>query len=151
MFIITIFIILLCGLMIRFKVPYDSHVVATVIDYRTISIEDEKSDVYVGKSVIVPVYDYMYDGREYTVAGNGKVVYDSMDDAAAHIGDTRRVYVQDKNPDILYESVSALQVVCVITMILGAITLLGYCFMFVCDRFFGYAEDNISLVSLDNK
>ncbi len=151
MLIITIFIILLCGLLIRFKVPYDSHVTATVIDYRTISIEDEQSDVYVSKSVIVPVYDYMYDGREYTVAGNGKVIYDSMDDAAAHIGDTRKVYIQDKNPDVLYESISALQVVCVITMILGTITLFGYCFMFVCDRFFGYAEDNISLVSLDNK
>ena len=135
----------------RFKVPYDSHVTATVIDYRTIFIEDEQSDVYVGKSVIVPVYDYRYDGREYTVAGNGKVVYDSMDDAAAHIGDTRKVYIQDKNPDVLYESISVLQVVSVIIMIFGVIPLLVYRFMSACDRFFGYAEDNVSLVSLDSK
>ena len=124
---------------------------ATMIDQKEIMVEDETKSVYVSKSVIVPVYDYQYDGKEYTVAGNGDVTFKSSEDALSHYGKEFTIYVNKDNPGEITESVKA-KASGVIFMVLAVLSFVAL--IFFVRLFKGYnaeAKDKSNKKSEDNQ
>lgn len=98
--------VLLFGILsiIRFsKTPSTIGIQATMIDYKVVQVEDETKDVYISKEVIAPVYDYIYDNKEYTVNGVGDVTFKSTDDANSSIGKKFDIYLDKKDAGHIFE------------------------------------------------